>query len=372
MISALALTLALAPPPAADAWPELARAAAVVAPLPDAPLFSFVRGGPHPEPLLDDDLGASLEGLRVAEGALAPLDAALARGRCALPAGTSTTSLETVGEWVLGLAVADARAGKGKLAAVQLGRVADLAALLGKCTNGGAPAQRSALAIAGRARHVLIALSDDALVPPDAVARLAAALRPTTELVVGADAALVLALDAARAEQALVEEAGAALVARQRTGGFPPRLPIEGGRLVHGERWFALEPVRRAPTEVRCRQGDAPDAFTMTREAAALLAHRGPDVVLQGSLVTPQLDGTMGLVVVRAGPVARTCGLVDGDVVLAVNDVQLARPEDALVAAPAAVQRDGRARFVVRRAGDERTIIIEPARAELAGSPATR
>ncbi|MCC7070195.1 MAG: hypothetical protein IT383_02665 [Deltaproteobacteria bacterium] len=369
MIGALALALALAPPPA-DAWPELARAAAVVLPLSEPPLFSFVRGGPHPEPLLDEDLGASLEALRAAEGALAPLDAAIARGRCALPAGSSSSSLEGLGDWLLGLAVSDARAGKGKLAAVQLGRAADLAALVARCTNGGPATQATALAIAGRARMVLIALGDDALVPAEAVARLAAALRPTTELVLaaGADAALRGALDDARAEQALVEEAGAALVARQRTGGFPPRLPIEGGRLVHGERWFALEPVQRAPTEVRCSPGDAPGSFTMTREAAALLARRGPEAVLQGSLVTPQLDGSMGLLVARAGPVARSCGLVDGDVVLAVNEVQLAHPEDALVAAPAAVQRDGRARFVVRRGGAERSLVIEPERRELAGA----
>ncbi|MBI1947476.1 MAG: hypothetical protein HYS27_17430, partial [Deltaproteobacteria bacterium] len=241
--------------------------------------------------------------------------------------------------------------------------------LLARATGGSATSRALALALASRARDLTFALADDGLLAPNAIARLAAALRPTTELVVppGADAELARALDDARADQALLEEAGAALVAKERTGAWPKNLPVEDGRVRHGERWFALTPVPRAPTEVRCAPGEAKDTFTMTREAAALLARRGPEVVLHGSLVTPQLDGSLGLLVAKAGPVARSCGLQDGDVVLEVNGVVLARPEDALVAAPAQVQKDGRARFRVRRAGDERTIDVEPARPALAG-----
>lgn len=354
-----------APAPPADAWPGLQVAAVQVEGLAEAPVLAFVRGGPHPAPLLDEDLAASLEVLRAVEPAVAPLDAALARGGCVDPGSGGAPRLSTLGQWVLALAVADARAGKPKLAAASVGRAADLATTLARCANATVETLTAALDLAQRTRHALSALADDGLLPVDAYARLAAVLRPTVERT---HPALTQALEDARADQALLEEAGAALAAKARSGAFPAHLPIVDGRLAHGERWFALSPVPREPTTIRCSPGAAPDTFTMTREAAQALGRRGPDVILQGSLIAPQLDGSAGFLVARAGPVARSCGLADGDVVVEVNGVALRQPEDALVHAPARVQRDGRAAFRVRRGGDVALILVEPERALAAGA----
>ena len=354
---------AAAPPTVSDGWPGLQVAAVQVEGLQEAPLLAFVRGGPHPEPLLDEDLAASLEHLRAVQPALAPLDAALARGGCVDP-GSGGARLGALGEWVLALAVADARAGKPKLAAASLGRAAELSATLGRCAQATADTREVALRLANTARHMVFALADDGFLSADALTRLATALRPTTE-----GASDDAAVQAARAEQALLEEAAAALMTRQQSGAWPKELPIVDERLVHGERWFALAPLKRAPTQIRCAPGSAPGTFTMTREAAEALGRRGPDVILEGSLITPSFDGSAGFLVARAGPVARSCGLVDGDVVVEVNGVLLRQPEDALVRAPTQVQRDRRAAFRVRRVGSEELIRVEPERPLAAGAP---
>lgn len=369
LLAAAASTSAAPPaptssPPVSDGWPGLQVAAVQVEGLQEAPLLAFVRGGPHPEPLLDEDLAASLEHLRAVQPALAPLDAALARGGCVDPGSGGGARLGALGEWVLALAVADARAGKPKLAAASLGRAAELSATLGRCAQATADTREVALRLANTARHMVFALADDGFLSADALTRLATALRPTTEGT-SDDAAV----QAARAEQALLEEAAAALMTRQRGGAWPKELPIVDDRLVHGERWFALAPQKRAPTQIRCAPGSAPGTFTMTREAAEALGRRGPDVILEGSLITPSFDGSAGFLVARAGPVARSCGLVDGDVVVEVNGVLLRQPEDALVRAPTQVQRDRRAAFRVRRAGSEELIRVEPERPLAAGAP---
>lgn len=345
---ALALLVVAAPSSAgADAWPSLEKAAAMAANLPTSPLVARVRAERrNAEPPLDEDISASLEAARAAGPVLALLDAAVASPRCALPREWQPAAVTALADHALANALIDgapggeSSTGKPRRAVMNVVRAADLAALLARCERPTLSSFAALQDIGDRARAVAWYLAQQRQIDAAGLARIAAALE-----VSAAPASLdrALAGERAQGDHALDE----------RVADLGRRLDASAkdqAALAAAARDF--EKIDRPVHElaIRCEPAGK-DRFTVTRAVASALERRSEELLGRDSVVMPDLSGGTGLVIVRAGPVARSCGFLDEDIVVGVNGREIRRMEEAVVEVPRQVARERKARFHVRRGG---------------------
>lgn len=357
LLVAAALAGAPATPPA-DAWPLLERAASAAAAVPASPALVRVREAhAHVEPLLDEDIVASLDSARATSSALDLLDAAVVARGCRVPApswdaagsatpGTVWDALTTLGDHALAAALVDGADGKKSRAVANVGRAADLAALLARCEAPSLAAFLASQTIAERARVVSLSLAEQRQIDARGLSRLVAALEPSVN---AAFLERAMGAEQVRAGQEKTPEQEAALAAAGRR--LDEATARQAALALASKDFDGIARVARVAA-VRCAPGLGGRRYVVSRAVVSLLSRRGQELLANDSLALPDLTGSIGLVIVRAGPIARSCGFQEQDVVVAVNGVELRRVEQALVDAPARVAHDRRALFVVRRAGE--------------------
>lgn len=352
---ALVLVLAAASPGAKgpDAFAALAAGAALAAAIPPSPLVERVQQQRRKaEPILDEDIAASLEGARAAGRALDLLDAAVAAPRCRVPESFAALAVVALADRALEAALIDgapvggASSGKPGRAAMNVIRAADVAALLARCERPTLESFATLQTIGDHARAVAWYLAERRQIDATHLARIAAALEPSAspaslERAVAAERAL-LGRPLDDEQQAAVADLGRRLDESMK----------DQAALAAAARSF--EGIERPNYDmaIRCEAGGRPDRFTVTRAMAAALERRGEELLGRDSVVVPDLSGGIGLVIVTAGPVARSCGFLDNDVLVGVNGTEIRRMEEAVVTVPRQVARERKARFHVRRGGE--------------------
>jgi hypothetical protein len=355
-MSALALSIlvAAASPSSQDAWPLVDKAAAIAHALPSSPVLARVREQRRKaEPLLDDDLVASLDSARAAGPALDLLDAANAAPTCTLPVTLVPAAVLDLADAALVNALLDGADKKPSRAATQVVRAADLGVLVARCARPTLLSFTLALSIGDHARAVAWHLAEQREIDVKGLARVVAALAPITQ-----PAMMERALDGekARVGRALtLEEQGVVQMLGKRLDDSA----ADQARLAAAVNDF--EGIERPvfSVDIRCDAVDTAGTaaplerrYTVSRAVAHALERRAADVLGNDSVVAPDFVNGSGLVVVDAGPVARSCGFLTGDVVLEVNGVDLRRMEQAFNEAPAQIAADRKAVFRVRRAGE--------------------
>jgi hypothetical protein len=320
---------------------------------PDTRVLEFTRGA-LAEPLTGEDVREALPVASALEPALAALDAATVDAQCVLPSDLegARARLARLADQLLVLATLDAAAGKPRLAAAHVSRSADVARLLVRCDGATLETLEHARTLIARARTFTGTLIDSGWLDRKGALRAAAALDPPTDaelLRCGGPLADAKALADTRTRLRADGAAEKALVAR--AGRAPER--IEQG-----------DKVGVPDVDVRCARDARTGRFQVSRSVLAVLRARGAEAILADSQLFPALDGT-GILVVRAGPGARSCGFADTDVLVAINGRGVTSAADVL-AAREIVAADGRARFTVRRAGAITDLELEP---QLPASP---
>lgn len=364
---ALALLLASASSGTDDAWALIEKAARIAQSAPSSPVLDRVRsearGG---EGLFEDELSESLVAIRGVEPALALLDAAAVAPACKARRTLDEATRFAVfvlAEHALAAALLDAhldvREGKTSARGVSgVGRATSLAFLIEKCAAPPLDAFGLSLDVHARARGLVWHLAEQRLITARDLAVLAEQMG-TSALPVSLERALVA--ERARvgrppnlADQARIDALGQRLDAAMRDRAA---LAAASTSFATIARPVAFDPMT---VELRCMKGkDASAPFTVSRAVVRALELRGPELLGADSQVTPTFDGR-GVEITRAGPLASSCGFHSGDMLVDVNGVSTAKA-DAMMQAPAAVARDGQARFRVLRAGEpvELVVVVE-------------
>ncbi|HEY4222886.1 MAG TPA: hypothetical protein VGO62_16125, partial [Myxococcota bacterium] len=316
-MSALLLlaVVAVSAEPAADAWKSVEHGAQIAAAVQPSPLFATVQAQErHADPLLDEDIAASLDAVRAYQQALDALDAAVATAKCTLPKDVDAASVLRLADAALVTALADGADKHPSRAAGDVVRAADLAALVGRCGKPDMMSAALAIGIAEHARPVAWFLAEQRLVDDKGLVRIAQGLAPTA-----VPALLERALEGERArlgrglnldEQRAVSEIGARLDALIKDQAL---LGVAASDFEHISRPEHVVIVKCDAASSGAAEG-ADQRFTVTRAVAHALERKRVDSLANDSVVSPSLDGR-GVLVVSAGPVARSCGFVDGDLV---------------------------------------------------------
>ncbi len=340
--AALAAAAASARTPGVDAWPLVDKGARIAAAVAPSPLLARVRSMHRGALGLDDeDVAESLDAARAYGPALDALDAAGVAPACTLPKALDGAGVEALADGALVVALADAADKKPARAAAGVGRAADLAGLVAACGKPSLSSAALAVHIGARARAVAWFLAEQRLVDAGRLQRMAAALERSAQ-----PALMVRALDGERvrtgrpAAGKAVEDTGKELDAAAR----------DQTALREAAADFEHIPRVARAVRVKCDATGDDARFTVTRAVAHTLEHRGADALAADSVVGPSLDGA-GVIIVSAGPIARSCGFHDGDIVVEVNGLSVGRVDEAAVQAPARVAKDGYAAFRVLRFG---------------------
>ncbi len=340
----IALLFASALVGAPDAFATLKLAVDTAQHLPSNNVLRTVQGSYH-EPLVNADVQDALPAADRMEEALGAVDAANAQATCVVPAeDVARADVVPLVDGLLMLASVEGASGKPSTAAAHLSRAADVARLMVRCEGVTVASMGFALELLAKIRTHTAGLMRAQWLDVKAATRAATALAPPSDAelarltVAKADvltALRVQLMDARGQTQALVNSAQQA-----------PTAIEQGGQ------------IKAQDVDVRCGVTMSPTRFVVSRPVMAVLADRGAQAIMADSELFFALDGT-GLMVLRAGPAARSCGLRDGDVVVDVNGK---RPtaQDALALSDNII-KDGKANIRARRASDYLDIVIEPA-----------
>lgn len=358
LVSLAPLIAAASPTGPDDAWllidkaAPIAEAASSSSPVLDR-VRSEARGG---EGLFEAELSESLIAVRDVAPALALLDAAAVAPPCRARRVVDAAkghALLALAEQALATALLDAhldaRAGSSSARAVSgVGRATTLAFLVEKCAGPPLDAFALSLDIHGRVRGVVWHLAEQRLIDARDLALLATQMTTSAMPV-----SLERALDGERARVGrafnLQEQARIDALGRRLDGAMADRAALTAAATSFDgiARPQAFDPMA---VELRCSKGkDGALPYTVSRAVVRALELRGPELLAADSQVMPTFDGR-GVEITRAGTLASSCGFASGDLLVDVNGVATASA-DAMLAAPAAVARDGYAVFRVQRAG---------------------
>ena len=337
---ALMITVAVAAgAPSPNAWALVEKGALAAGAVEPSPLYARVQAQErHADPLLDEDVVASLDAVRAYAPALDALDAAVATASCTLPKNLDAAAIVRLADAALVTALADGADKKPGRAAVDVGRAADLATLVARCAKPSPQSAALAISIGEHARTIAWFLAEQRAVDDKGLARIAVALAPSAAPAVleRAVAGRSLSMD----EQRTVDDVGKRLDAAAKDQTALTAAAADFEHVARPEHVVA----------VRCDASDDPEKLSVTRAVAHVL-ERKQDALMNDSVVGPSLDGR-GVLVLSAGPIARSCGFADGDLVVEVNGISTGRVDQALVQGPQQVARDGEARFRVMRHGN--------------------
>jgi hypothetical protein len=356
---ALALTVANADAHAnaagagVNAWALVERGAASAAAVDPSPLFSRVQSQErHADPLLDEDISGSLDAVRAYGPALDALDAAVATPSCTLPRDIDPPSVLRLADAALVTALADAADKHPGRAVADVGRAGDLAALVARCKKPSLSSAEVVIGIGEHARPIAWFLAEQRLVDAAGLARIDASLAQSST-----SAMYERALDGEHTrlghsftldEQHGIDELGKRLDAAMRDMSALKEAAADFEHIARPEHVVV----------VKCDATSDATRYTVSRAVAHALERRAADALGNDTVVGPSLDGS-GVLVVSAGPVARSCGFSDGDLVVEVNGISMSRVDQAVVDAPNQVAHDGFASFRVLRRGNAVTWRVE-------------
>jgi hypothetical protein len=345
------LTLAVGP------LDPLAAAARQADARPPFSLMHMVRGS-SADPLTADDVAEALPHVEtvLTDETFAAIDAATASLQCALP--IDGTRLGALADLLLVAATIDAASGKPFLAGVQLARASDVARLLWRCDGATLDTLSAGLAVQARFQTRVSLLLEQGWLDQ------AGAMRAMAALIVPTDAELLRCAGPAPAKADLEPRRQERRRQQKTIGLLVDKLRAVPATLPDGERLEVTD------VSVRCTPGADAEHVLVSRAVLAVLRKRGAAAILgDAQLGMPVLgaQGLEGVTVARAGPGTLSCGLRDGDVLLAVNDQPMAAlvgmggglKSDGNALGPS-VARDQRVVLTVRRGGTLVTLSLEP------------